>query len=213
MAAQLSVRARSWLGAVYAHPFVYEKLRPLVLGRLDYAQIYAWLGDVGGQSVLDIGCGYGDALRYLRGFGSYHGFDVDARALQHLKRRHPDPRVHVHPEPLDEATLRRIRPDAGVAVGLLHHLSDGEASALLALLGEAPSLRRVITLDTVQVRGARLNNLIAYLDRGRHVRTPEQYVELVRGGPFAVAKQDLSLDRAGRRMAYYFSMCLERDRR
>jgi SAM-dependent methyltransferase len=180
------------------------------LGKLDNSEIYAWLGEMTGQRVLDIGCGFGDALRYLKDFESYHGFDLDQRAISHLKLRRPEPNIHVYAEKLSLRRLHEIRPTVCVAIGLLHHISNRDAQELLSLLGQAPLLRRVITLDTVYVQGATLNNLIASLDRGKFVRTPEQFVGLIKeSAQFTVTKHDLSLERAGRGMAYYFSMCLE----
>jgi SAM-dependent methyltransferase len=199
-----------WLHSLLARQFVYERVRPWFLGDLDYSEIYAWLGDPRGERILDVGCGFGDALRYLKGFERYDGFDLDSGALSTLKRRHRDPNVHVHQSRVDEAQLLAIDPTLCVAIGLLHHIADAEARDLFHLLGRAPRLARIVTLDTVRVPGATINNVIAALDRGRFVREEEGYRELADGTPFRVTRTDTSRARARRQLSCYFSMCLER---
>jgi hypothetical protein len=50
------------------------------------------------------------------------------------------------------------------------HLADAEAERLLGKLSRCDSVRRVVTLDIVYLPGRWFNNLLAFLDRGRHCR-------------------------------------------
>jgi len=69
--------------------------------------------------------------------------------------------------------LARYRPTHVVMVGLLHQLADAEAERLLGKLNRCDSVRRVVTLDIVYLPGRWFNNLLAFLDRGRHCRARE----------------------------------------
>ena len=60
------------LSAVYqrvmGHPFVYETVRPFVVGGVDNSPVWRDL-DVGPDDVVvDIGCGTGDGLKHLSAF-------------------------------------------------------------------------------------------------------------------------------------------------
>jgi SAM-dependent methyltransferase len=37
--------------------------------------------------IVDVGCGTGDALRYLPTFKAYHGFDIDPVAIEFARKR------------------------------------------------------------------------------------------------------------------------------
>ena len=69
------------------NPWVFENVRPLVVGGIDMSPAYRQLRCDQTSSILDIGCGTGDALRYLEGFSSYLGVDTDARAIRFAEQR------------------------------------------------------------------------------------------------------------------------------
>lgn len=135
-----------------------------------------------GQRILDIGCGPAEILAHLPNNIDYHGFDVEQNYIRTARARYGD---------RGSFAVRAVTPDAVNDIGtfdvvmslaVLHHLSDEEADTLFA--AAAKVLRpggRVVTLDCAYVKG---QNTIAYLlaaiDRGRHVRTPEQYASLAR---------------------------------
>src|SRR5207244_492249 len=62
---------------ILGHPFVYDHVRPRVVGGIDMSPVYDRLGAGAGSSVLDIGCGTGDALNYLHAVERYVGIDLD----------------------------------------------------------------------------------------------------------------------------------------
>ncbi len=72
------------------------------------------------------------------------------------------------------------RFDGVLLLGLLHHLDDRDADALLALVARALAPNgRVVTLDTCSdPRHTPLARWISQHDRGRHVRTGEAFVAL-----------------------------------
>jgi SAM-dependent methyltransferase len=195
---------------ILSHPFVYDHVRPLVVGGVDNGPAWNDLG-VGPQDVvLDVGCGTGDGLKHLSDFGAYYGFDTDRAAMQRARRR-AEGRANVFFEErvVERDDLERIKPTRVMMCGLLHHLPDADAVALLEMLARVPSLQRVTTLDPTYLRGEPLNNLYTWLDRGRHVRSMEDYRALARRGNLGVARQDLVRSHPTRGRAQYVLMGLE----
>ena len=56
------------------HPFVYNHIRPFVVGGVDWSPLYNNLEAGPEDVILDVGCGTGIAHDYLPGFAAYHGY-------------------------------------------------------------------------------------------------------------------------------------------
>lgn len=197
---------------IMGHPFVYNKIRPLVVG-IDMSPVYRQLGASGDDVVVDIGCGTGDALNYLTEFRAYHGFDTDETAIAFARQRAPGrANVMFTAGLLTAADLARIQPTRLVMYGLLHHLADEEAIGLLRMCGDAPSIGRIVTQDVVYLPGQLVNNVLARLDRGRHVRTVEGFRELVERAGLRLVSDELIASHPKRGLAKYLVMVLERGR-
>ncbi len=108
------------------------------------------------------------------------------------------------------ATFESFRPTCVMMNGLLHHLDDEAASQLLRMCGTADTVKRIVTNDTVYLRGKPLNNLLARLDRGRFVRQIEGYRDLVARAGLTIAHEDIVRSHATRGIARYLVMVLER---
>ncbi len=196
---------------ILGHPFVYHHVRPLIVG-IDYTPQYEALDAHQDDRILDIGCGGGDALRYLDSFEAYHGVDTDEIAISFAKSR-PEaaqPGVRFETTPVTTATFESFRPTCVMMNGLLHHLDDEAASQLLRMCGTADTVKRIVTNDTVYLRGKPLNNLLARLDRGRFVRQIEGYRDLVARAGLTIAHEDIVRSHATRGIARYLVMVLER---
>ncbi|MDP6775655.1 MAG: class I SAM-dependent methyltransferase [Candidatus Latescibacteria bacterium] len=166
---------------------IYDRIRPLVTGGLDLSPAYAFPWSGTDDVIVDVGCGTGDALDYLEGYREYHGFDPDARAIDHLRRRRPRPGVHVYDRELGRADIERIRPTAALLVGVFHHLSDQQVLEVLDVLGTGGHVRGIRTLDVRKRRGDLVNNAFVAFDRGKYVRSAEALEALISRSPFRVA--------------------------
>jgi len=172
---------------ILGHPFVYNHIRPRVVGGIDMSPVYERLGADAGSSVLDVGCGTGDALNHLHAFERYLGVDVDPIAIRYARERYGScAEARFEHKRLELDDVAALAPTHVVMAGLLHHLSDQDALALLRMLRASPRVQRVVAQDIVFLPGEWLNNVLAALDRGRFCRWREQYERLVAGGDFAL---------------------------
>lgn len=193
-------------------PFVYNRVRPFVVGGIDMSPVYDRLGVRPTDVVLDVGCGTGVALEHLGAFASYVGVDTDPRALRAARARQVPPgagEVEFSEREVGEDDVRRIAPDVAVLAGLLHHVDDAGCIALLRSLRASPRLRRVVTQDITLVPNRHINNLFSILDRGQHCRHPGGYEALAREAGFRVVEGALTPAGRGNRRIIYWVMTLE----
>jgi hypothetical protein len=169
------------------HPWVYDVLRPAFLGGIDFRYPYQLLETAPTDVVIDIGCGTGAALNYLTIFKEFHGFDLDAGALKAFVHRHGRAGITLYPSAVTRVDMERTQPTKGILAGVLHHLSDSEVHDLFDTLAHGGSIQRIMTVDPVYVPGICFSNVLAFLDRGRHVRREQQYRDLIQQSPFTIA--------------------------
>jgi SAM-dependent methyltransferase len=195
-------------------PFVYNNVRPLLLGGLDLSPFYEEVQATESDTILDIGCGTGNALDYLRDFASYTGFDTDKVAIE-AARRTPQALQNVtfHECECTAADVQSIRPTQVILCGVLHHLPDEVAVDLMRAAAASPRFKSMFTLDVVYLPGARyaLSNVLAAFDRGKYVRKPEGYERLMTAAGLRGVKTTLLWNHPTRRLARYFTTTLERD--
>lgn len=191
------------------HPFVYNRVRPLVVGGIDWAPLYRNLESQAGDVILDVGCGTGIAHQYLRDFGSYSGFDTDPVAIDFAKTHTGGPRVSYECAVVTAADIARIRPTRIILAGLLHHLSDGDCLGLLRMCADAPSVRRIATSDVVYLPGQYVSNVLAYFDRGKFVRKRQQYLDLIARSGLRIVRDDIVRSHPKNGKALYLMTALE----
>ena len=204
------------------HPFVYDEIRPRVVGGIDMRPLYDSLGarrqgppghgsggvarEGAGRVVLDVGCGTGDALKYLGDdLEQYLGIDTDPIAIDAARKRYADrENVRFECRLLQAADVVELAPTGVVLSGVLHHLTNDEAVNVLQLAVGSPSLVRIVTSDIVFLPGKLFNNVLAMMDRGRFCRDPDAYASLARRAGLSVdAGRTIESSPGNDRVQYY----------
>lgn len=199
----------SFYQRLLGHPFVYNRIRPFVVGGIDWSPLYKNLEAGAGDVILDVGCGTGVAHQYLGGFAAYHGYDTDSIAIKFAREKTAGPNISYTCAVVTAKDVARIRPTRIILAGLLHHLSDGDCLTLLRMCGGVPSVKRIATSDVVYLPGYYVSNALAYFDRGKFVRKREGYLDLIRQAGLGIAREDIvrSHPRSGK--ALYLMTALE----
>lgn len=132
--------------------------------------------------ILDIGCGTADILDLLPLTVDYIGFDPSERYIADARQRFGDRGTFTTAGTERFAGAAEADRSLVMAIGVFHHLNDeGVHSALeLASLAMEPG-GRLVTIDPTFADGQHpIGRFLAKRDRGEHVRSPEQTLELAR---------------------------------
>lgn len=156
-----------------------------LLGVLQHQQNRSWLVETvvqpkSGQRILDVGCGIGRILDQLFDV-EYVGIDINQKYVEAARKRHGR-RGSFFSQDITSGDLGQFgKFDTVLLLGVLHHLDDLEATQLITSLTQVlKSDSRVITIDCSLVDGQNvISRLLARLDRGRHVRTPNRYRTII----------------------------------
>lgn len=166
-----------------SNPLVYDLFHNLMGARTnlrDFADHF--IRAKSDDRILDIGCGTAQILDYLPAGVIYHGFDVSPDYIAAAGTRHGDKGIFTCKELTDTDIAALPRFDIVLASGVLHHMDDAYATALLALAHQALKPGgRLVTIDPCYAEGeGRVARFIVSRDRGQHVRTPAHYSDMVR---------------------------------
>jgi SAM-dependent methyltransferase len=175
--AQNTTGLRSLLSSSPAYR-LFQHLMGAQASRATFVRDYIRVPD--GACLLDVGCGPADILDHLPPGVSYWGFDISERYIADATARFGS-RGHFSAKEFESSDLASLPSfDVVTAIGLFHHLDDATAATLLATIRRALKPGgRLVTLDGVFERGQNpLARWLISMDRGRHVRTGQQYQEL-----------------------------------
>lgn len=145
-----------------------------------------------GDRIVDVGCGTAQILAFFPRDIHYRGFDLDPGYIEAAQARYGD-RAAFACADITTLPADAIPPcDLAIAFGVLHHLDDDGARALLANLYDrlAPG-GRLVTIDPAfdPAQSALARALISR-DRGQNVRDGEGYRALA---PTAFAERRLTV--------------------
>ncbi len=179
-----------------AVPCVYDLVRPLAAGGIDFKLLADFCGLSPDARVFDLGCGTAQLLEYLP-CEQYLGSDLDSRALGRAARFASEKARFIQGDAWDDA-YRSIRPTVVLMIGVVHHVSDDEFASIIARLRRSdPPPARIVTIDVSFFQGQLVNNLLSRLDRGRYVRRPSEYERLFDGCQLRVLRRDMLPTRMG----------------
>jgi SAM-dependent methyltransferase len=165
-------------------PIIYDTFQHLVGGvaaRRRVCRQYVPQGPA--RTVVDVGCGTAELLRFLPKDSQYFGFDLSEKYIEAAKARY----ANRENSTFICADLNDIEPgeippcDLAIVFGVLHHINDESARRLMASLYDrlAPG-GRLITVDPAFIDGQTwISRELIRRDRGQNVRRPEQYLSLV----------------------------------
>jgi SAM-dependent methyltransferase len=163
--------------SVLAIPNIYRLFIRIVAKRSkQLAFIEEYARPKAGDKILDIGCGTADILEYLPDV-DYLGLDVEQRYIDAAVKRYGNRGKFICRKISSDAIREPSSFDIVLAKGVLHHLNDEEAVQLFELARNTMKPEgRLITMDGCYDKGrSKLEHFILSMDRGKHVRTREEY--------------------------------------
>ena len=175
---------RSGLRHVLAKPIVHDLFQHLV-------GAYAWRRKFiahfvspiikAGDKVIDIGCGTGELLRYLPANISYYGFDRNPDYIEAARKHFSGRNAIFECKSVDhDMGSQYPKFDIALAIGLMHHLDDSEATMMLHSARNILSANGSLFLldPTFTPEQSKLSRFIVSKDRGQNIRTPEGCIKL-----------------------------------
>lgn len=170
------------LRRILSIPGAYDALQNMVGAAHSRRQICSdYIRAKRGDVVVDVGCGTAAIIDHLPHGVRYYGFDLSLAYIAEATKRYGSRGVFICND-IVTLSADEVPPcNVAIAIGLLHHLDDVDATRLLAALHErlAPS-GRLITVDPAYYSDqSRFARMIISRDRGRNVRSGAAYKALV----------------------------------
>ena len=169
-------------------------MRFLASPRSGVVLVHEYIKPQNGQSFLDVGCGPAGILDLLPEV-SYVGIDQNENYINYATNKYGAKGTFICAgvDQLNDFGLKTF--DRIIILGVMHHLDDAQLAKLMMSLKDR--LNQGGTLITFDVAYEDKQNLIAKLlaknDRGRFVRTKEQYLKFIELA-FKVEQADLRHD-------------------
>ena len=144
--------------------------------------IERYLRPTPGMQIIDVGCGTGAMLGHLPHGVIYHGFDLSPLYIEHAKNKFGNV-GEFHCADVAEATKIGLpKADLIIAIGLLHHLDDNQATTLIRDITQllAPSGRCIAVDPCFEENQSRIARWFLEHDRGQNVRDRSGYLSLAK---------------------------------
>jgi SAM-dependent methyltransferase len=162
-------------------PFLYDLFQDAIGGNaLRRKVIQNHVRAKPGDKVIDIGCGPAQVLPWLPDV-QYLGFDINREYIASAKRAHGNKGAFIVGDTKSLRDDSRFKDaDIVIALGVLHHLDDEDAADCIRFAYNALKVRgRFVCLDACWIPNQGLfSKYIMSYDRGRNIRTEQQYRQL-----------------------------------
>ena len=166
---------------ILSNPAIYRVFQRIIGrdGRMFVEIVDKYVRPRGDDRILDIGCGPADILKYLPNV-DYVGLDISQQYIDSARKRFGNSGTFLVGKVSSNAIDEASSFDIALALGVLHHLDDGEAVQLFELAQSALKPEgRLVTVDGCYMDGQpRFVRYLLSKDRGQYVRTMEGYVAL-----------------------------------
>lgn len=164
MSVEVATAGAPLAAALRGAAFHYARL--LANGTRAVHEVGAALAASSAERVLDLGCGAGGFSTVVP--GEYVGLDLNPNYIAFARRRFGNPRRRFELRQLADLDGRE-HFDKAIMASVLHHLSDDEADAVLALLARIVRTR-LVAMDLDPESANRLQAFLIAHDRGAFVR-------------------------------------------
>jgi len=174
---------------------IYAKLMGFLLGANTYTTlVYEYIQPTPGCSVLDVGCGPAAILDFLPNV-KYIGLDHNPNYIATATKKYGSKGTLICAgvDQLNDYGLKTF--DRIIILGVMHHLDDSQLIKLMTSLKNRLNNGGVlITFDvSFEKKQKLIAKLLAKNDRGKFVRTKEQYLKFIELA-FKVEQADLRRD-------------------
>lgn len=163
-------------------PFYYD-LFNIVIGanHLRNVLVNEYIRPASSDQILDIGCGSGNMVPFLPE-GKYIGVDANPSYIASARQRYGNRGEFICDHVAGMRTEQFGTFQIVLALGLLHHLDDTEASELFRMaFNVLKPAGRLISIDIcITPSQGFLERSLLGRDRGRFVRNESQYIALAR---------------------------------
>lgn len=163
-------------------PEVYNLCMNLLKGngaRRTFVETY--IRPYAGMRILDLGCGPANILDCLPKDIVYTGVDLSQSYIDAAQKKY-GARGFFFCAPLDSLSKIGLKEfDIVMGIGVLHHLDDGQAENFFKIVSKVLTAKgRCLTIDPCLISQQHaIARFLISLDRGRNVRTPDQYKNLI----------------------------------
>lgn len=130
-----------------------------------------------GDRVIDLGCGTGAILEHLPEGISYVGVDISRKYIDAANARFHGRGTFLCSNVLTTDLSQYAPFDLAVSVGVLHHLDEQSARAMVRLAARVVRPDgHLVTLDPCRIPGqSRIAKFLLDRDRGQYIRDADQY--------------------------------------
>jgi|ERR1035438_4245850 cyclopropane fatty-acyl-phospholipid synthase-like methyltransferase len=163
-------------------PFFYESYHKLIGANYrSRVLVNDYIRAKPNDRILDIGCGPGNMLPFLPEC-RYTGFDANESYISAARERYGHRGQFVCERVCHHMVQQFGEFDIVLALGLVHHLDDSEARDLFRLGHTAlkPGGRMITNDGCYTPHQSAAKQFLLSRDRGRYVRTEQQYLALAR---------------------------------